>query len=482
MALHLVDHNLGTPSAGGASARTGGDGTAPAGFDPETGEVFCDLKDLWSDEFKEKAPSPRTGALVNKGISGRKVAGKALKGPPSYVKACIVNDDFPEAKAYMLRTWEMGKPSEAAAHFARCGAWRCPVCQRYRASVDFARIRDAFEPFSAEDVVYMVTTFDRNGTFGGRSWEDTDEAYLDMGRMNRMLLKRINRWLKKNGLDPIGSRWVGVAEAHLSGYPHMNLVVVSKGLADFLRESVKRRIDEGKVGRQLILAEGELLEHIVGAGWGPQSTMEVARSKDAIAGYLMKVAVQLGKDGDDESRGRLTGEIAKMTQVPLNAPLNFRRLRSGRGFLVKKEKGDKTGAMFDQNDIAFGVGKRGKEERDLGLQYGELSRKIARDRLCIEVLSSEEKRLKLENRVEQCLKMRVDIGEKLAAKRRKRDARQKEVAIAKRSCVPRFSAAVERDIVLSEVAEKRKKWAEKHKAKNDAEEAAVGGHSSPGGF
>jgi len=164
--------------------------------------------------------------------------------------------------------------------------------------------------------------------------------------MTSNFLSRLNRWLKKQGMDPVASRWVGVAEAHRSGWPHMNLVLVSKGLAAHLRAERKGLEFDGVQGRALMLARGELADHVLGAGWGPQSTMEVARSKGALAGYLVKLAGELDKDGDAESRGRVVGEVAKLTQVPLNAPLNFRRLRSGRGFLPPRRKGEHTGAML----------------------------------------------------------------------------------------------------------------------------------------
>ncbi|HSQ03454.1 MAG TPA: hypothetical protein VLN59_05435, partial [Burkholderiales bacterium] len=51
---------------------------------------------------------------------------------------------------------------------------------------------------------------------------------------------------------------------------------------------------------------------------------EAARSSEAIAGYVVKLAGQ---------HDAAAGELAKITQAPLNAPERFRRLRSGKGFL-----------------------------------------------------------------------------------------------------------------------------------------------------
>jgi len=55
-----------------------------------------------------------------------------------------------------------------------------------------------------------------------------------------------------------------------------------------------------------------------------------------LAGYITKIA------GNTE---KTHGELVKLSQVPLMAPKNFRRLRSGKKFLPKRRKGDGTGAL-----------------------------------------------------------------------------------------------------------------------------------------
>ncbi|GAG94030.1 unnamed protein product, partial [marine sediment metagenome] len=255
-----------------------------------------------------------------------------------------------------LMFWPPGKPKEAQAKPACCGSWRCEgKCARYRAAVDFARISEALEPYKASEITYAVLTLDRNGTYTGEQWSDSTEAYRELSRMTRNLLSRLNRWLLKKFGVATGNRWVGVAEAHRSGWPHMNLIIVSKQLANYLEDGRRQAERDGLTQRQQILARGELLAHILGSGWGPQSTMEVARSKGALAGYMVKLAGELDKDGDAQSRGRITGEVAKLTQVPTNAPLGFRRLRSGHRFLPPRRKGGNTGAMLDASGLAMGV-------------------------------------------------------------------------------------------------------------------------------
>jgi hypothetical protein len=108
-------------------------------------------------------------------------------------------------------------------------------------------------------------------------------------------------------------------------------------LAVQLEQERVRRVDEGATPREAILIGGELKTAAVATGWGPQSTTEVAQSTDAIAGYIVKLAGQ---------HDATLGEISKLTQVPLNAPVRFRRLRSGKGFLPPRRKSRYTGVLL----------------------------------------------------------------------------------------------------------------------------------------
>jgi len=137
-------------------------------------------------------------------------------------------------------------------------------------------------------------------------------------------------------------------EAHRSGWPHVNLLVWCPELAAQLRDEREDRLNDPEIADAVVLAfdafknrepipaevrerarratvvGGALRELAEECGWGRQSTAEAARSSEAIAGYVVKLAGQ-----HDAS----TGELAKITQAPMNAPERFRRLRSGKGFL-----------------------------------------------------------------------------------------------------------------------------------------------------
>lgn len=227
-------------------------------------------------------------------------------------------------------TWNEGTAGEGLSRRPyRCKSWRCRgECQRKDAAITFRRIQQAFEPFAADSVCFLVLTLDRDGTHNGEGWPDTETAYRELARMCRLLLKRLRRrW------PDIGSHWVAIPEAHRSGWPHVNLLIASPMLAAFLRGC-----KPDASGRCVV--RGDLWAQVVESGWGLQSTAEVARSPDALAGYIAKLSGDIAEEGRRGGvPGATSGEVVKLSQVPYNAPKGFRRLRSGRGFLPPRYPG-----------------------------------------------------------------------------------------------------------------------------------------------
>jgi hypothetical protein len=261
------------------------------------------------------------------------------------------------------------------------------VCRRFEAAVTFARIRDAAQPLDPSGWCLLVLTLDRNGTMGGKRWADVNEAYRELGRMTRATLARIGRqWgpdvkLERSGrsreqrtVRALGNRWVAVVEAHRSGWPHLNLLVWCPELAAHLRDEQSDRLNDPEVAEAVALARdawqqrkvsagdlpaavrerarratllgGGLRDLAVACGWGAQSTAESARSAEAIAGYIVKMA------GLHDAS---VGELAKITQAPMNAPARFRRLRSGKGFLPpRRVNPEVTGCLVRRRRSAEG--------------------------------------------------------------------------------------------------------------------------------
>jgi hypothetical protein len=281
---------------------------------------------------------------------------------PRHVAAC--QHSPVELERWFVWTWQRDGGAVQARIPYSCNSWRCDVCRRHEAAVTFARIKEASQPLDPSGWCFLVLTLDRDGYYGGAPWADVTAAYKKLGKMTRATLKRIGTaWgpetkLERSGrskklrtVRALGNRWVSVVEAHRSGWPHVNLMVWCPELAAELRAERDERLEDPEladavelardawrrkepvtkavrdVARRATLVGGELRELIEASGWGRQSTAEAARSADAIAGYLMKLAGQ-----HDAS----VGELAKITQAPLNAPERFRRLRAGKGFLPKR--------------------------------------------------------------------------------------------------------------------------------------------------
>lgn len=224
----------------------------------------------------------------------------------------------------MLRTWRVGEhPSRGSRGLARCGSWRCVACRRWKAAQDFARITAAFAPYPPEQLAFVVLTLDQLGTYGPVPWSCPADAHARLSGLTRGLLARVRRRWRG---EP-GSRWVMVIESHGSGWPHANLLMHAPALA---RELPARGDDD-----RAPLVRGELAECVYAAGWG-RTTAERVRGTEQAAGYLIKVAAR---------------ETSKVLQLPVGAAPNFRRMRSGRGFLPPVDHDPQvTGAMFDRRD------------------------------------------------------------------------------------------------------------------------------------
>ena len=328
-----------------------------------------------------------------------------MRGPeavfPRHVRACQHSKDFRERWA--IWTW---KRDGGGAHTRvpySCNSWRCEVCRRHEAAVTFARFKQAVQRVEAEQAcqatpgvakesgwVFLVATLDREGYFSGKPWFDVNAAYAALGKMSRKLLERVGReWGpetreeirtirkgKRAGqtvvryVPTLGNRWVSVVEAHRSGWPHVNLVFWCPELAALLRREHADRLEDPEIANAVALARdawksketvpsavrelarkatvagGRIGQILEASGWGRQSTAEAARDIEAVIGYGVKLA------GLHDASA---GELAKVTQCPMNAPERFRRLRSGKGFLPPRQKDESvTGCMMRRRRSAEG--------------------------------------------------------------------------------------------------------------------------------
>ena len=194
----------------------------------------------------------------------------------------------------------------------RCGSWRCRRCRDFARRRDFVRIEAALERQNPKDVLFLVLTLDpkRNGL------ADPFEGFERMCSMWKLFAQTLRREL--GGFEG----YVSTVEVHASGRPHLNVILVSKALAAGLR---------GKHPSQTVEA---LKRAALAAGFGYSLSAEVPRSMGALTSYIVKTA------GETEDRirqraeaARTVGEVTKLSQLPVNAPPHFRRLRSSPGFL-----------------------------------------------------------------------------------------------------------------------------------------------------
>lgn len=231
-------------------------------------------------------------------------------------------------------------------------------------------------------------------------------------------------------MKPFEREWFNVTEAHGDGTPHINYAIWSGQFAEFLRVRIRNRIKRGETGDRARYIAGwgeskkcprDALDHEMMAlldrwGFGFASTAEPARNLEAVLNYGSKAAARADKVSRrihqtlnalkrrnaqrrrDELDGaelpedvkatqraeidRLLGELTKASQLPMNAPKGYRRLRSGPLFLpaVRKNPGY-TGTVlrrsgFEDDDgveVVKPLNAASKERDDLRLMQAFLA-------------------------------------------------------------------------------------------------------------
>jgi len=265
----------------------------------------------------------------------------APEGAPGHVKACHWADPH---TGWSVWTWKKNDPSQVTRRPYTCGSWRHPgPCARHSASMTFARIREAVQrpEYDAKGWVFLVLTLDRLGTFSGKTpWLNQSAAYKDLSRLSRNLHTKLRR---AETFEAPCDAWAAVVECHRSGWPHVNELIYAPELAQKLREDYADGRKLGLTHREATLVRGELADCLTSTGWGVQSTAEAVESVDAVNGYITKLA----------AAGEATcGELAKLCQVPMNAPPRFRRLRAAKNWLPKKRKDESITGTLIRNEPA----------------------------------------------------------------------------------------------------------------------------------
>lgn len=200
----------------------------------------------------------------------------------NYVQAC-------ECGAWSLKIWKWDDKDQVYIVPYKCRSWRHEgECRLWRGAQDFVRIREGMQKL--DDWTYIVLTFYQP------PGADMKKMYKDGMRKWSALRKRI---IRSHGKFKYVQTW----ERHDSGFPHVNLAISN-------REMWLQAIGEPEANfrEYLMLPAFE-------CGFGQVGWMEKLKSKDQMAGYLVKLAREL------------TGAGIK-NQIPTNAPKHFRRIRA----------------------------------------------------------------------------------------------------------------------------------------------------------
>ena len=236
----------------------------------------------------------------------------------------------------------------------RCGSWRCEGdCARSNACQWYARIKSAFDRCGRPELItFLVLTLDPKDWKPEGNESAQDRMFRASNKCWRMLLQKIAR---KYG----PSEFLTVTEQTKRGIPHFNIALVNPLVAADL-------VGCGKGGAGSNFKNW--LEGVLpGVGFGRICFAEPARTSDAIAGYIVKVA----------GTSALTGEVTKQSQLPVDAPKGFRRIRSSRGFLPPKIKNeDLTGQLIFHpvesvvSEVQAGVKRHVKKHQLAAARYG----------------------------------------------------------------------------------------------------------------
>lgn len=263
----------------------------------------------------ERAPGsiPRAGATAagggGRGSGAEPLAGVSGAEPP----ACLRRNNVPRrtpksVQACISSSWHLCLRNPETGDEKRvpyeCKSFRCPKCGIKVSRQDYMRISQAMMKKSRW--VFMVLTIDR------RDFKSHTHAYREICINLVLLRKRMERAFGK-------LVYLRVVEQHTTApFPHLNFVFNCQGIFDqypddeSLYEWLKRWLTPN--ARQ--------------CGFGVIHTASYVESQKAVSEYMAKAAIH--------------SELSKRSQVPLDAPVHFRRIGATRGLLPPR-KGEKTG-------------------------------------------------------------------------------------------------------------------------------------------
>lgn len=222
-------------------------------------------------------------------------------GPPRQLRSVVACADG----KWHLKVWRRSSPNQKKCLPFKCKSWRhAGDCRQAREEADRWRVTQALRrdstAYGRAALIWGVLTIDR------KDYVDEFEAFERLRRAWQSMRQAVER---KHGAI-FGH--VSTVEVHRSGWPHLNVVLVSPGLGAALSEKPKATLRWWR-------------SHARACRLGRVASLEPVKSPEGVAKYIAKISD---------------------AQVPLNAPSHFRRLRASQGFLPPLPKNpDWTGEL-----------------------------------------------------------------------------------------------------------------------------------------
>jgi hypothetical protein len=212
---------------------------------------------------------------------------------------------------YALEVIQNGKVSYVRAF---CKTWKCPICASYVRAVNYCQVRDTLKQYELSSIFYAVNTVSSTVLTNVLDI-NADESYEYVYKCWKRMYQRIRRHYSD-------IKMIQTVERQGNKYAHLNNIFVSKQLSeDWIASPLTVSSWYNKISQE--------------AGFGHMTSFAPVDNVEGMASYITKIS----NKGDDGSTVNQSSHITKLTQLPLNAPKGFRRLRSSKGFLVRRLKG-----------------------------------------------------------------------------------------------------------------------------------------------
>ena len=248
---------------------------------------------------------------------------------PRYVHAC-----HGDAWKLQLRRRDGRGPGAIVPYRCRSRHHRGPCQDRWR-RVLYARLMapsSEFQSCPERAAMFWTLTLPPDWHHGANDSSKL-AANKAIGGMLRSFRDALNKRLDRMDLPPIRLFWI--REVHKSGVPHLHALVVHDRLAEVLRVRDAELAELVEVSaNDSTLAPRWLRDMAEAAGFGERFDAQLARSREALAGYASKVCAKMG-----ETEGAaLAGEVTKGSQVPEHLPGHCRSFGYSRGFIPPKNR------------------------------------------------------------------------------------------------------------------------------------------------